>query len=74
MDPIQYNDEPQFAQAQASRRQSLLVRMVLATGLASTESGAQYVLLAIAVIAAALAVAIYFLYGQSPAPAVTPYA
>ncbi len=59
-------DEPEYAVRSAAsqpKRQSLLTRLTISTGLATDEASAQRVLLIGAVIIAALAIAVY-LYGQ----------
>ena len=61
MADIQFNEEQQYVRRSISveQKQSFLVRLVFASGLATTEEGAQKVLLLIAVISIVLAVGIY---------------
>ncbi|MFA6278857.1 MAG: hypothetical protein WCS97_01060 [Candidatus Paceibacterota bacterium] len=52
---IEFNEESQPQPVYQTEQKSFLTRLVFATGLASTDKGAQYVLLGIAVLATILA-------------------
>ena len=55
MADIRFYDESQYEKSMQMRQRSFLTRLVLATGIVSTESQAEYVLLGIATLVAALA-------------------
>jgi hypothetical protein len=55
MGDIQFAEDPQNIQQERMREKSFLTRLVLSTSIVSSERGAQYVLLVIAVLALVLA-------------------
>lgn len=62
MSDIQFDEEQQYQRPiYQAEQKSFLTRLVLSTGIVSTDKGAQYVLLGIAIIAAILAIALPFL-------------
>lgn len=66
MTDIQFDEEPQYQPAyQRPEQKSFLIRLVFATGLASTDRQAEQVLLGIAVFVAILAFAIPMFVGNS---------
>lgn len=64
-DDIQFNEEEQqsVAYQQEPKEKSLFVRLVLSTGIVSTDKGAKGVLLGIAATATILAIALPILFG-----------
>jgi hypothetical protein len=51
---IQFDEEQQYQRPAQANQKSLFVRLVLSTGVVSTDRGANYVLLAVAIIAIVL--------------------
>lgn len=67
MADIQFEEEQQYQQqGQAGEQKSFFVRLVLATGIVSTDKQAQYVLLGIAVFFVVLAFVIPSLMQSTP--------
>jgi hypothetical protein len=64
MESIQLNEEPQFASEPQAQQGSLLVRMVIATKLVTTEKAANRLLIAIAVVLFLLAGMFYVMPGD----------
>ncbi len=56
MDPISFNEESTRARSALVAKKPLLVRMVLATKIVSTDRQAEYVLVGIAILAIVMAV------------------
>ncbi|HQT83178.1 MAG: hypothetical protein B7W98_01060 [Parcubacteria group bacterium 20-58-5] len=71
MAEIQFEGEQQYQRPAPAEKKSLFVRLVLATGIVSTDKQAQYVLLGIAIFFIALAFAIP-LFTRVRSPALTP--
>lgn len=68
---IQFDEEQQYQRSAQASQKSLLTRLVLATGVVSTDKGVQYVLLGVAVLAVVLALSVPFFIGGG-APEITP--
>ena len=64
MTDIQFDEEQQYRRPAKVDKKSFLVRLVLATGLVSTNEAAQYALLGVTVVATILAVGIFIYSGS----------
>jgi len=60
---IQFEEESQQPPMYQEEQKSFFVKLVLSTGIVSTDRGAEYVLLGIAATATILAIALPFLFG-----------
>ncbi len=71
MADIQFDEEQQYQHPAQAERKPLLARLVLATGIVSTDKQAQYVLLGIAIFFIILTFAIP-MFARVSSPALTP--
>ena len=65
MADIQFDEEQQYRQPGQVEQKSLFIRLVLATGIVSTDKQAEYVLLGVAIVLIILAFLIPSLFGGS---------
>lgn len=72
MAEISFNEEQYGQQVDQSARKPFLMRLVLNTGLVSTDQAAQYVLLCVAVALILLAFIIPTLFGGASSPKIPP--
>lgn len=66
MADIQFDEEPQYRNPLQAEQKPFFIRLVLATGIVSTDRQAEYVLLGVAIFALVLAFLIPSFIGSSP--------
>ena len=67
MADVQFEEEPQYQQSSQMEQKPFSIRLVLATGIVSTDTAAKYVLLGVIVLAIILAFVLpLFIKGGSP--------
>ncbi len=72
MADVQFEEEQQYRQGYQAEHKPLLIRLVLATGIVSTDKQAEYVLLGVAAALLLIAIFVAFSGGQST-PSENPY-